>query len=120
MSFTLLHDVSNIAGAQPQAVRCGYRVLSGNRAVGHRQHQIPRPGETGLTASGGKGVIPLLTVRAENQHDLRLCDKGLVIAGDGQLVLEALICNIQNGVELLVARGGRRAGGPQNLLLLLR
>ena len=120
VKLTLLHNVSDVAGAQPKAIRGGYRVLSGNRAVRHREHQISRPWGTRFTAAGGKCVIPLLAVCAENQYDLRLCDEWLVVAGDGQFILDALICNIQNGVELLVAGSGRRTGGFQDHFLFPR
>ena len=43
---------------------------------------------------GGKGVVPLLAVGAEKEHQRGLGDEGLVVAGVGQRVLDGLVGNV--------------------------
>ena len=120
MPLRVLQDVPDVAGAQPQAPGGGDGVLGGDVGVGQGQPQIPRPRLPGRAAPGGKCVVPLLAVGAENQHHGRPGDEGLVVAGVGQGVLEGLVGDIQDGVELLVAGGGGGAGRLQHGPLHLR
>lgn len=90
----LLQNVADVAGADAQAPCGGDGVLGGDIGVGQGQPQVARPGAAGGTAPGGKGVVPLLAVGAEKEHQRGLGDEGLVVAGVGQRVLDGLVGNV--------------------------
>ena len=114
VGLALLHHVPDVAGADAQAPGSGNGVLGGDVGIGAGQQQVSHPRLPGLAAASVKGVVPLLTVGAENQHQRRLGDKGLVVTGLRQGIFQLLIGNVQNGVQLLVARCGGGAGGLQD------
>ena len=69
--------------------------------------QIAHAGLAGLAARRLESLVPLAAVGAEDQHHFRLGDEGLIVAGFDQLLFDGLIGDVQNGVQLLVACGGR-------------
>ena len=120
MLLTIFQNIPDIAGADAQAFRRHHGVLGGDDGIGHSQQQVPRPRGAGSAAGVLVGVVPLLAVGTEDQHQGGLGNKGLVIAGDSQGLLQRLAGDIKDGVKLLVPRGGGLAGGLQNQAFFLR
>ena len=87
VDFIMLHNISDIAGTDPQALRGGHRVLGGDGRILHRQEEISRPRFSRAAASQREGLIPFLKVRAEHQHHLSPGNKWLMVAGIRQLFL---------------------------------
>ena len=120
MDLAVFHHVPDVAGAEPQGLRRDDRGLSRDEGIADGQHQVPLLGFPEGDALGaaklfrarmGEAVEPALVVRQEEQHQRRLRDEGLVVAGDREPVLEDLIFDLQDRIEHHVApRGGPQSG----------
>lgn len=118
--FVVFHDVADIAGADAQAFRGNHGVLGGNGGIGNCQQQVAYTGIPGLAAGGPKGIIPLFAVSTEYKNHFSGSNERLIVAGLYQLILDGLVGYVQNGVQLLVAGGGRLAGSLQNQRFFFR
>ena len=119
MNFAVFHDIADVAGADPKALRSYNSILCGDRRIGYGQQQVANTGLARLAPGSDTGVVPLLAVGTEDQHKLAFGDKGLMITGINQMCFQGWIGYIDDGIELLIASGRRVDGGEQNGFLLL-
>ena len=120
MLLALFHDIPDVAGTDAQAPGGGDRVLGGDDGIINRQQEITTARQARLATALDEGIQPLLDVSAEDQDHGRFGDEGLVVAGDGQSVLDVLVGDVQDGIELLIAGSRSRHGCQQDLLFDLR
>ena len=103
----VLDDVANVAAADAHRFRGDDGVLRGDAGVGHSQHQIARAGLAHvLDACRMVGVQPAAAVGQEHQYQRRFGDERLVVAQVRQRGFQRRVGDIQNRVQLLVARRG--------------
>ena len=119
MDFIVFHDIADIAGADPKALGSGYGVLGSDGSVFYRKKKISGTGFSGIAAGNLKGLIPFLKICAEDKDHLSLCDKGLIVAGNGKPFFQILAGNIQNSIHLLIPGSRSFHCGTENLLFAL-
>ena len=103
----VLDDVANVAAADAHRFSGDDGVLRGDAGVGHSQHQIARAGLAHvLDARRMVGVQPAAAVGQEHQYQRRFGDERLVVAQVRQRGFQRRVGDIQNRVQLLVARCG--------------
>lgn len=101
----VLDDVANVAAADAHRFSGDGGVLRGDAGVGHSQHQIARAGLAHvLDARRMVGVQPAAAVGQEHQHQRRPGNERLVVAQVGQRGLQRRVGDVQDRVQLLVAR----------------
>ncbi len=120
MRFAIFHNIADVARAYAQALRGDHGVLRGDQRVVHSEQQIARARLARRAVRVGKRVVPFLAIGAENERHLRAGDKGLVVASFGQARAQGGIRDVQNRIQLLIARRGRHGGGAQNRRFVLR
>lgn len=120
LGFAVFHNIADVAGADAQAFCGNHRVLGGNGGIGNCQQKITCTGIPGLAAGGPEGIVPLFAVSTEYKNHFSGGNERLIVAGLYQLILDGLVSYIQNGVQLLVAGGGRLAGSLQNQRFFFR
>ena len=103
----VLDDVANVAAADAHRFSGDDGVLRGDAGVGHSQHQIAHAGLAHvLNARRMVGVQPAAAVGQEHQYQRRFGDERLVVAQVRQRGFQRRVGDIQNRVQLLVARRG--------------
>lgn len=103
--LSILEDIAYVAAADAQRLGGDHGVLGGNAGVGHGQHQVPCPGLAGVRdARGVVGVEPAAAVGQEHQHQRCPGNERLVVAQVGQRGLQRRVGDVQDRVQLLVAR----------------
>lgn len=112
--FAVFHDITDIAGANPQAFRGGDCILGGNQRVIDGQQKIAGAGSARTASGRSEGIVPFFAVRAKGQHQICLGNKRLVVAEVGEPVFQLLVGHIQDRVELLVPGSGRHGSGRNN------
>ena len=66
-----------------------------------------------------KYLIPSSAIRKEYEDHLRLCNEGLVIAGNGKLLFKICIGYIKDSIKSHIPRcGGLKGGADYGILLL--
>ena len=92
---------------------------AGQHEVGEFRRDVVRQAVHALDAGDVEQVHPLLQVGDEHQHPGRPGDERLVVAGDGEPVLERLIVDLDDRVEHHVARRRCPHRGVEDGLLLV-
>ena len=88
--------------------------MGGNVGVADGQQQVTHAGLPRVAVGVAVGVIPFFAVGQKHQNHGGLGDKGLIVTGDGKGVLELRVRDVQNGVQLLIARRRGLYRGFQN------
>ena len=111
----VLDDVADVAAADAHALGGHDGILRRDAGVSHRQQQIARTGRAHiLNTCGVVGVQPAAAVGQKHQHQRCLRDERLVVAQVGQCRLQRRVGDVQDRVQLLVARRRRLKRRMQN------
>ena len=104
-----LQNVADIARAVAQRVRRNHAALRRDRCIQHREQEVAlaRPAQRRVQLERAEQVEPALVVRAEHQHQRRLRDERLIVAGDGQPLLLLRVGHADRRPQRHVARRGR-------------
>ncbi len=122
----LLHDVADVARADAERLGRDDGVLRGDEGVAAGEQQVadargdPVRHAVHLVDPGDREQVhPLLVVGDEEEDPGRAGDERLVVAGDGEPVLEHLVVDLDDGVQHHVAGRGRAHGGMEDRALLV-
>ena len=103
----VFNHVPDIAAADAQALGGGHGVLRGDAGVRHGQHQIAVAGLARIRHTGRMvDIQPAAAVGQKHQHQRCLGNERLMVAQVGQCGLQRGVGDVQNCVQLLVARCG--------------
>ena len=116
----VFQHVADVTAANAQAFRRRHGVLRRNAGVGGGQQQVPGAGVPGRGARHAVGLQPAAAVRQKDQAERRRRNHGLMVAQIRHPAAQRGVGDVQNGVQLLVARRGRHEGGVHNGAPLLR
>ena len=110
-------DVADVARADAEALRGRTGGVRGDHRVVCREDQVAqlRGRHVARFAAGElEFPVPAVVIRAENQHHFGRGDERLVVAGDGQLVLDRLVGDVEYRIQHHVARGRRAHRGVED------
>ena len=103
----IFDHIADVATADAQAFGGDHGVLRRNAGVGQRQQQVARAGRAGVRNTGGVvGAQPAAAIGQKHQHQRRFGNERLVVAQVGHAGFQRRVSNIQDRVQLLVARRG--------------
>ena len=124
--LAVLEDVADVARADAQRLGGEHGSLRRDQRVGARHQEVPGAGGHALRhprhpvdPGDAEEVHPLLPVGEKDEHPGRPGDERLVVAEDGEPVLERLVGDLDDRVQHLVAGRGRAQRRVEHRRLLL-
>ena len=103
----VLDDIADVAAADAQAFRRHHGILRRDAGIGHGQQQVSCTGDSYiLDARCLIGLQPTAAIGQKHQHQRCLGNERLVVAQIGQAGFQRRVGDVQNRVQLLVARRG--------------